>query len=43
MAISMYSASVPVFQHMLRNLVHVLDKGEASARARGFDPVVLTM
>lgn len=42
MAMSMYSASVPVFQHMLRNLSHVLDKGEASAQARKFDPSVLT-
>jgi hypothetical protein len=41
MTMSMYSASVPVFQHMLRNLVHILDKGEASARSRGFDPAVL--
>lgn len=41
MAMSMYTASVPVFQHMLRNLVHILDKGEASAQARGFDPAVL--
>jgi len=37
----MYSASVPVFQHMLRNLIHILDKGEANARARKFDPAVL--
>jgi uncharacterized protein len=42
MAMSMYTASVPVFQHMLRNLVHILDKGEASAQARGFDPAALT-
>jgi uncharacterized protein len=41
MPLSMYSASVPVFQHMLRNLVHILDKGEASAQARKFDPSVL--
>jgi hypothetical protein len=38
----MYGASIPVFQHMLRNLVHILDKGEASAQARGFDPAALT-
>jgi hypothetical protein len=37
----MYSASVPVFQHMLRNLAHILDKAEASAQARKFDPSVL--
>jgi len=41
MAMSMYTASVPVFQHMLRNLSHLLDKGEASAQARKFDPSVL--
>ncbi|MBK6007908.1 DUF1993 domain-containing protein [Ramlibacter ginsenosidimutans] len=41
MAISMYTASVPVFQHMLRNLSHILDKGEASAQARKFEPAVL--
>jgi hypothetical protein len=41
MAMSMYTASVPVFQHMLRNLSHVLDKGEASAQARKFDASVL--
>jgi hypothetical protein len=37
----MYTASVPVFQHMLRNLLHILDKGEASAQARKIDPAVL--
>jgi uncharacterized protein len=42
MAMSMYAASVPVFQHMLRNLSHVLEKGEANAQARKFDPSVLT-
>ena len=41
MAMSMYGASVPVFQHMLRNLVHILDKGEANALARKFDASVL--
>jgi hypothetical protein len=41
MAMSMYAASVPLFQHMLRNLVHILDKGEANAQARKFDPSVL--
>jgi hypothetical protein len=41
MAISMYTASVPLFQHMLRNLVHILEKGEANAQARKFDPSVL--
>jgi hypothetical protein len=37
----MYSASVPVFQHMLRNLVHILEKAEANAQARKFDTSVL--
>lgn len=41
MPLSMYTASVPVFQHMLRNLLHILDKGEASAQARKIDPAVL--
>jgi uncharacterized protein len=41
MTTSMYSASVPVFQHMLRNLIHILDKGEANAQARKIDPAVL--
>src|SRR3954468_5855197 len=41
MAFSMYTARVPVFQHMLRNLVHILDKGEANAQARKFEPAVL--
>ena len=41
MPMSMYTASVPVFQHMLRNLAHILDKGEANAQARKFDPAVL--
>jgi hypothetical protein len=41
MAMSIYTASVPVFQHMLRNLSHLLDKGEASAQARKFDSSVL--
>lgn len=41
MALSMYTASVPVFQHMLRNLSHILDKADASAQARKFDPAVL--
>lgn len=42
MAISMYTASVPTFQHMLRNLAHILDKGEAHAQARKLDPAALT-
>ena len=41
MAMTMYAASIPVFQNTLGNLVHILDKGEASAQARKFDPSVL--
>lgn len=41
MAISMSSASLPVFQLMLGNLKHILDKGQAHALARKFDPQVL--
>ncbi|MGE4241003.1 DUF1993 domain-containing protein [Ramlibacter sp.] len=42
MTISMYSASVPVFQHVLRNLSHVLGKAAAHVEARKIDPVALT-
>lgn len=42
MAISMSSAVLPTLQHMLRNLSHILEKGEAHAQARGFDPAALT-
>jgi len=41
MAISMYSASVPVFTRMLSNLSHFLDKAEANAAARKFETSVL--
>lgn len=41
MTISMYSASVPVFRNMLGNLSHCLDKAQAHAEARKFDPKVL--
>jgi hypothetical protein len=41
MTISMSSASVPVCNTMLGNLAHFLDKGNAYAQARGFDPSVL--
>lgn len=37
MTISMYAASVPVFERALRNLRHILSKGEAHARERGVD------
>jgi len=39
---SMYTASIPVFQHMLKNLVHILDKGAAHAEAKKVDPAALT-
>ena len=37
-SISMYQASVPVFVRALNNLVHVLKKGEAHAKAKNADP-----
>lgn len=39
MPLSMHSASVPVFVRMLNNLLAWLDKAEAHAEARKFDPV----
>ena len=36
-SISMYSASVPVFQRQLGGVLAWLDKAEAHAQARGFD------
>jgi hypothetical protein len=42
MSISMSSASLPVFRTMLGSLKHILDKGQAYAQARKFDPSVLT-
>jgi hypothetical protein len=41
MAISMYQASVPVFQKMLQNLDGIFDKAAASAEARKIEPQVL--
>lgn len=41
MAITMYSASVPVFTHTLANLERFLEKARASADARKFDAAVL--
>jgi hypothetical protein len=38
MTISMYSASVPVFQRQLTSLLACLDKAQAHAEARGFSP-----
>ena len=41
MALSMYQASVPVFQQLLTALSGVLDKAAAHATARKVDPTVL--
>lgn len=41
MAISMYTASVPVFVRMLNNLAAILEKAAAHAAARKIDPAVL--
>jgi hypothetical protein len=38
MPLSMHSATVPVFVRMLNNLLGWLDKAEAHAKARKFDP-----
>ncbi len=40
-ALSMYQVSVPVFLRAVRNLRQVLEKGEAHARAQGYEPAVL--
>ncbi len=41
MSMSMSSASLPVFKSMLGNLSHILDKAQAHAEAKKFDPSVL--
>jgi hypothetical protein len=41
MQITMYRATVPVFARALRNLIAVLQKGEAYATARKIDPAVI--
>ena len=41
MTISMSSASLPIFNTMLGNLSHFLDKAQAHAEARKFDPAAL--
>jgi hypothetical protein len=41
MGFSLYDASIPVFVRALRNLAGLLEKGQADAVARGFDPGVL--
>jgi hypothetical protein len=40
MALTMHSASVPIFVRMLGNLVAWLDKAEAHARGKKFEPSV---
>jgi uncharacterized protein len=42
MSINMYKASVPVFQHMLRSLLHILHKAELHTAAHRIEPSVLT-
>lgn len=42
MSISMSSASLPIFNTMLSNLIHLLGKAQAHAELKKFDPVVLT-
>ena len=41
MTISMYDASVREFRRMLGNLDHLLERAEADAKTRGYDPVAL--
>ena len=41
MKISMYALSHDVFKKSLTQLLHLMDKGVASAKARNFDPNVL--
>jgi hypothetical protein len=41
MSISMYEASVPAFIHSLQSLKAILQKGQAHAEARKFDPANL--
>ena len=38
MSLSMYSASAPVFSRILGSMLHWLDRAEAHAQARKFDP-----
>lgn len=41
MAITMFSASVPVFRHMLNNLSHILAKAQAHVTAHGIEESAL--
>lgn len=38
MSLTMFGCSVPVFQRMLTNLLEIMDKAEAHAAARRFNP-----
>ncbi len=38
---NLYDIAVPVFDSMLKNLSTLLDKGAATAAAKGYDPAVL--
>jgi hypothetical protein len=41
MSLTIYDASVTVFLHNLKQLSHLLDKGQAHATAAGIDPATL--
>ena len=41
MAISMYKASIPVFIHVLENLMGIVDKGATYAESKKIDPAIL--
>ena len=41
MPVSMSSVSLPLFENMLGNLSHILDKAQAHAEAKKFEPAVL--
>ena len=41
MALSMYAVTIPVIQKNLTNLMALLDKGEAYAKTKDFDPSIL--
>lgn len=42
MPFTLYQASIPIFIRGLRNLAGCLDKGRENAKARDFDPDILT-
>ena len=41
MTISMYQASIPVFNHMFKNLIHIMEKGAAFAKEKDIEEPVL--